>query len=720
MRNSASKAPTLVSLASERRGQIHIAAGIFLACASTASNADQTEPSLDMVEVRSAAGRTPLQELPASASVVDGEQIQDRQLQVNLSEGLGGVPGLQLRNRQNYAQDLQLSVRGFGARSAFGIRGIRLYVDGIPATMPDGQGSLSHLDISSLERIEVIRGPYSALYGNSSGGVISAYTQTPEGPPAFEGGYSVGSNGQKRLSSKASGKTDSGISYLLSTSRYRSDGFREHSAADRNIFNAKISTSLGEAANLSIVANSISGDAQDPQGLTLKQWQSDPHRASYRADTGEAVASKFNTRKSLDQTQVGLTYERHLNDSHTLSITAYGGQRQMSQYQSIPVATQLLAGHPGGVIKMSRIYGGLNARWTARFSEAPVPVTVIAGLAIDSMKEERQGYDNYQDKQLGIEGRQRRNERSDVINIDPYLQASWQLSPHWSLETGLRYSKVQFKSVDRLISAGNPDDSGESTYKKALPVASLSYRADEKSTLYASVGRGFETPTLTELSYRPNGASGMNFDIMPSVSTQYEVGWRKRFAGTVAGGYSAALFQANTSDEIVNAGSENGRTSYRNAGKTLRRGIELQSDLYIGRRWKLRAAYTYLDASFRTDLSPNTQGKQLAGLSKHRLSTALDYQIAPNWQAGITAEHSSKTYVNDANSEFAPGFSIAGLSLGWSKTAGPWSVKAFARIDNLFDRKHVGSVIVNDANARYYEGAPGRTWVAGMKISYGL
>lgn len=179
------------------------ALALLLTGLAASAHAQTETPTLESVEVRSAPGTPSLQALPTSATVLDGEQLRDRQLQVNLSEGLAGVPGLQIKNRQNYAQDLQLSVRGYGARSTFGVRGVRLYVDGIPATMPDGQGSLSHIDIASLERVEVLRGPYSALYGNSAGGVVSLFTETPEGRPFVEGGVSFGSDGQQRLSAKA-------------------------------------------------------------------------------------------------------------------------------------------------------------------------------------------------------------------------------------------------------------------------------------------------------------------------------------------------------------------------------------------------------------------------------------------------------------------------------------------------------------------------------------
>lgn len=670
-----------------------------------------TEVRLPEITVQSTLGGTSLEQTPASVTVIDADQMRDRQLQVNLSESLSGVPGLQINNRQNYAQDLQLSVRGYGARSTFGLRGVRLYVDGIPATMPDGQGALSHIDISSLERVEVLRGPYSALYGNSAGGVISMYTETPTGRPTIEGGYAVGSNGQKRLSAKATGQTAQGLSYVLSASRYLTDGYRDHSAADRNVVNAKLSTAIGDDSRLTIVANSMESSAQDPQGLTWDQWQANPRQAS-------SVAERFNTRKTLKQSQVGATYERRLSAEHSVSLAAYAGHRSMEQYQSIPDTAQRAAGHAGGVIDMSRDYAGVDARWTGRYSNAPVPVTVTAGLAIDSVKEDRQGYENFIGSQVGVKGALRRNEDNTVTSVDPYVQATWQLAPAWSLGTGLRYSHVKFESDDRYIRAGNPDDSGSVTHSQALPVVSLSYQLSPEKTVYASVGRGFETPTFAELSYRTGSIGGLNLDLQPSASTQYEVGYRERLTGAVKGGWSAAVFQSRTSDEIVSAGSSNGRTSYRNAGDTRRQGLELQADLRLAPQWKLQAAYTYLDASFRQASGNAAAGNMLPGLSKQHLTLGLDYDITSEWRVGVSAEHMGKIYVNDTNSESAPAYTVAAASVGYRKVMGPWTLRAFARVDNLFDRKYVGSVIVNDGNNRYFEGAPGRQWMTGVSAAY--
>ena len=352
-----------------------------------------------------------------------------------------------------------------------------------------------------------------------------------------------------------------------------------------------------------------------------------------------------------------------------------------------------------------------------------MPVTVTAGVAIDSVEEDRKGYNSFTGSSanpsaLGVKGLLRRDEINTVTNIDPYVQASWKLAPTWTLDTGLRYSRVKFESEDNYIVAGNPDDSGNVTHRKALPVAALSHQITPDQTVYASVGRGFETPTFAELSYRPDGIGGLNLGLQPSVSTQYEVGYRQRLQGTVKGSWSAAVFQSRTSDEIVTANSGNGRTTYRNAGDTRRQGVELQGDLHLTSKLQLLASYTYLDATFRDTSGSAAAGNMLPGLAKQRMWLGLDYRLTPEWTVGVSAEHMGKVFVNDANSEAAPSYTVAAASVGYRKVMGPWTVRAFARVDNLFDRQYVGSVIVNDGNGRYYEGAPGRNWSTGLSVGY--
>jgi iron complex outermembrane receptor protein len=673
---------------------------------------------------------TSVLDTPASISVIDGFDMRDARLQINLSEGLAGVPGLQIQNRQNYAQDLQVSIRGFGSRSSFGVRGVRLYVDGIPATMPDGQGQTSNIDIASIDRVEVLRGPFSSLYGNSSGGVINVYTENGADPPELSAGIAAGSYGTYRYGAKASGVVDlqkTGMDYVLSTTRFTTEGYRDHSGARKNLVNAKLRFQFDDSSRLTLIANSVDLKADDPLGLTREQFDADPRSVAN-------VALAYNTRKTVKQSQGGLIYERSINAGNDLRAMLYYGERDTVQFQSIPFGLQQSnAGHAGGVIDLQRKYGGADLRWTSRLALAGKPFTLIGGLSYDEMKENRRGYENFSGNpsgpsgQLGVRGDLRRKESNTIWNLDPYLQASWQFLPRWTLDAGLRYSNIRFRSDDDYIGPGNGDDSGATRYRKLLPVASLRYEVSHDFSVYGSIGRGFETPTFNEISYRDPALSGLNFGLQPSVNTSVEVGAK---ANIGKGLLTAALFQTRTEDEIVAAQSSGGRTVYQNAGRTLRTGFELAWRGEIARHWHTELAYTWLDAKFKDDCATGNcadpaepdkylqSDNRIPGIARHALYAAVGWAPPVGWRAGIDARYLSKMYVNDGNSEATPGYMVAGINAGYVWRYGAWETNAYARVDNVFDRRHAGSAIINDNNGRYYEPAPGRNWSAGINTSY--
>lgn len=655
-------------------------------------------------------GVSPL-ETPASVDIVEGAAMRRGQPGINLSEGLAGVPGLQIQNRQNYAQDLQLSSRGFGARSTFGVRGVRLYVDGIPATMPDGQGQTSNIDIGSLDRVEVLRGPYSALYGNSSGGVILAYTEDGTVPSAIGASAWAGSDHTWRYGAKASGASG-GMDYVLDLSRMTTDGYRDHSAARKNLGNAKLGVQLDDASRLTIVANSVDLTAQDPLGLTYAQFQDAPRSAG--------LAAQYDTRKTVRQTQGGLVYERHVDGANTLRLMLYYGQRDTTQFQAIPPAAQAAPTQAGGVIDLRRRYGGADLRWTSELGPTQRPLTLVGGFSYDTMRETRKGYQNYTgdgaSRQLGVQGALRRDETNTVYNADPYLQASWRVAERWTLDAGLRYSTVALRSRDHYIAPGNGDDSGDARYRRALPVAAVRYQPDARTSLYASYGRGFETPTLNELSYRPGGLPGLNFGLAPALSDNAEAGLKTDLAG---GQLTAAVFRVSTRDEIVAAGSTGGRATLRNAGRTRRDGVELGWSAGFAGHGRAQLAYTWLDARYRDDAGGAIRaGHRIPGIARQSAYAALGWAPPQGWQAGIEGRYLSRLYADDANDAAAPGYVVAALSAGYVKRLGEWELNAYARVDNLFDRHYAGSVIVNESNGRYYEPAPGRSVGMGVGVTY--
>jgi len=681
----------------------------------------QTSPAspatLPDVTVRSTLVQSPLDYTPASVTIVDGERMRDRQWQVNLSESLAGAPGLLLQNRQNYAQDLQLSIRGHGARSTFGVRGVQIFVDGIPGTMPDGQGQTNNIDLQSVERIEVLRGPYSTLYGNASGGVINAYTERGTGSPRVDSSFAMGSNGQKRLGLKAQGER-AGVGYVVSASRFLTDGFRPQSAADKNMFNARLDTDPSDSSHLMLVANHVDVDALDPGGVTPADWAANP-RATAKGPLD------FNMRKYMRQTQVGLTYDYRVDGSNALRLMVYAGRRHITQYQSTPVAVQTPATSAGGVIDLGRDYGGLDLRWAHDAQLAGAPLNLVLGLAANVVEEDRQGYNNFRGSQLGVMGALRRDERNTLKNADPYMQASWALAPRWRLDAGLRWSNVKFDSRDHYIAPGNGDDSGSTRYKRWLPMLSLQHELNAATQVYASVGGGMETPTFNEISYRPGRLPGLNFGLQPATSTSTELGLRQRLQGELLRGqWSAALFHASTRNEIVVADNTGGRSTFRNAGRTRRQGAELATELWLTPQWQLSGALTLLDAKLRDGFcnaagtSCVPAGKRIAGTARTQAALGLDWRPHQDWRVGASWRHISAVVANDSNSVQAPSYDVLALSASYTHQWGPWKLNAFARIDNLADKNYVGSVIVNEGNGRFYEAAPGRQWMAGLGLSY--
>lgn len=651
---------------------------------------------------------------PASVFRIEAPQV-DSSSQVNLTEVVKGIPSLQIRNRENYAQDLQLSMRGFGARSTFGVRGIRLYVDGIPATMPDGQGQTSNIDLSSLDHVEVLTGPFSSLYGNSSGGTILTSTKEGQGKDSIELSYSGGSHDKSRagLVLQGGAKGANEPSYIISSSYFDTDGYREHSGAEKVLNNAKLSWNLDDGSKINWVTNYVKIHADDPQGLTHDQWNANPKQQV-------PFLKQFNVRKDIEQTQTGVTWSKPINDKNELYAMAYLGNRQVTQYQSIPKSTQDASiNHAGGVIDFERNYSGADFRWTGK--ELLPNTTLSVGVALDAMDEDRKGFENFNlvngQPSYGVKGNLRRDEDNTLWNIDPYLQASWQFLPTWRLDTGVRYSNVHYKSEDNYLSNG--DDSGKTDYDKVLPSVALSWQILPELMAYVSYAKGFETPTFTEMAYRPDGQSGFNFDLTASTSDTYETGLKSQ---NQLGDFTLAVFQTKTKDDIVSAGNSNGRSTFRNADKTLREGVEFAWNKKLWRDLIATASYSYLDATFDADIpalgniAQISSGNAIPGIAKNQAYASLAWQPSHGLYGGVDVQYMDKVYVNDTNSDAAPSYSVTSANVGYAWVMGDWKVNSFARVDNLFDKKYVGSVIVNDGNSRYFEPADGRNWSAGLRV----
>ncbi|RJP69687.1 MAG: TonB-dependent receptor [Comamonadaceae bacterium] len=658
---------------------------------------------------------------PGSIEVVDGDELRAGQLQINLSEGLGRVPGLVVRNRQNYAQDLQISVRGFGARAPFGVRGVRLYVDGIPASAPDGQGQAANFPIGSADRIEVIRGPFSALYGASAGGVIALYTQDGQRPAEWRSGLAAGSNGLWRFSTQLTGQTGSaaqpGWSYSLDVGQFATDGERAQSAASRATGNLKLSRAH-EGGRTVLLLNRQTSRALDPLGLTRAEFDADPGQTT-------SVATQFNTRKTVSQTQLGLAWEQALGQGHRIELMGYGGQRGVRQFQAIPTGAQIPAGSAGGVIDLARDYWGWNARWRLdRRYDSGEHLTVSAGLASDRQTEERRGYENFIGPTLGVLGRLRRDETNRASTLDPYVQAEWR-TPDTTLTAGLRHSSVRFTSADRYVVGTNPDDSGAVRFDGFSPVLGVRRELTPQLQAFASLGRGLETPTLNEVAYRASGLTGLNPALNASRSVSAEWGLRGRQAW---GTWSATVFETRTRDEIVVLSNTGGRSTFQNAGRTRRHGLELAGLLQWG-RFTVTPAYTWMDARYRdgfltctatpcaTPTVPVAAGNRMPGLAKQQAYVQVAWE--PGWANSVftlEAMHTGRMAVNDRNTDATAASTLFNLGVRFEQNRGDWTWREFLRIDNLTDRAHAGSVIVNEGNNRFFEPGARRSVYLGVEL----
>lgn len=683
-----------------------IAAAVACACADLGVAAD-TVRSAPVVITATRVAQSSL-DVPAAIDSIDSRDLTEARLQANISETMQRVPGTYVQSRETFAQEQQITVRGFGARSQFGTRGVRLYVDGIPASTPDGQGGSGLFDYSSARSIEVLRGPFSALYGNHSGGVVQILTEDGPQTPTASGSFSIGSYGTQRYGLKFGGQYGA-VNAVASGSYLTTDGYRDRSSSERYLFNSKFAIKLDDRATLTITASYLDQPLdQDPLTLTAAQVAQNRRQANPNAAT-------FDTRRSLDNKQAGVVYERQLTGEDSIRVLAYGGQRNNLGFLG-------LRGTPptssGGVSALSRDYAGLGGRWTRKTTVfGNQPLTVTAGADYDVALEDRKGYENVN----GNIGVLKRNEFNRAMSWGTYGQAEWTPIQAVTGFAGLRYTQVSFQSSDFFITSQNPNDSGAARFSAWTPVIGALVRVTPLTNIYMNAGRSFETPTLIEAAYR-NVGSGLNLDIRPSTSNHYEIGVKSLVADNIR--VNAAIFQIYTKDEIVVDGTPAiGRNTFKNAGRTERQGLELSATGDLGRGFGLHGAYTYLKATFAeafTGGSGNVaSGSQIPGVPRSFVYFDFTWraQNDSGLFAGLEHRRATKVYANDINADFAAGYKVSDLRVGVNRNLDPFVVQLFARVNNVFSEEYIGAVAVNGANGQFYAPAPERNYLAGVSAS---
>jgi iron complex outermembrane recepter protein len=694
---------------------------LFLLVAAIVSPQAYAEETISLAPVVVTATRTEQNsfDLPVAIDVVSKKDIHDGQLQMLLSESLIRVPGITAQNRNNQAQDPQISSRGFGSRSSFGVRGIRVYVDGIPLTMPDGQGQPGIVDLSAIKSIEVMRGPFSALYGNSSGGVIQMFTEDSPKTPEIGAMVMFGSDNTKRQVINAAG-TSENIEYLLNVSNFETDGYRDHGAGKKQAVTAKFKINFSEDTKLTTLVNWFDQNAQDPSGLPRYAVNTATETTPSAFDNPTGVTSaaiKADTRVKRSHTQIGFNLAHEINENNALNTTAYVGTRENEQI----LATNATGTNARASI-ISREFYGTDLRWDNKGEVLSKHYALSFGLNYGKSSDARLDK-NIQGTSLGLN----RDEDNIVNNFDQYIQGKLSILDNVDIHAGVRHTNVKLEVKDNFITGtgANGDNSGSVEYQKTTPVIGAVWKVTPTFNLYANYGKGFETPTFIEAAYSTTGANATpNLNLKPSESRNVEIG-AKAFIGNNTQ-VNLNLFRITTKDELVVSNSASGRSVYTNANDTKRTGAELSIDSQFDHNISTYFSYSLLNAKFDSAFTNSAtppvtinSGNFIPGTYKTQLYGEVAWKYVPlGFNTALEGRYNSKAYVNDANTDAAPSYTIFNLRAGLEQNIANWNFKEFVRIENMFDKAYIGSVRINDSNLRFFEPAAGRNYLLGLSANY--
>jgi len=642
-------------------------------------------------------------------SVQTPDSTRPGQRHLSLDETLWLIPGLSVSNRNNPSQDPRISIRGFGARSAFGVRGIRVLRDGIPLTLPDGQTPVDYLDLESVGRVEVMRGSASSLYGNAGGGVVDIRTSDPlPVPVSGEARLWTGAFETRRAVAKGGG-TAGGFSYQSNVARTESDGYREYSRQRVTNGFARVSFDAGGGTYALEWLGLKTPLAQNPGSLTRTQFEADPRMA-------DPLSIRKAARKAVSQSQLGLT-ARRTGIHGEVEASAYAGTRSLSNPLTF------------AIVDVGRAVSGGNVRATLPLSLLGMDHRLTAGTELQLQNDLRLNYTNCNNippptvptatcpDPASERGSVTLNQREIISSIGSYLRDEMDLGGRYTLTGAARADAVRFEVKDRLISATNPDDSGRRSLHAISPMVGLLARLTPLRSAYANISSAFETPTATELGNQPSGAAGINRELKPQRSITYEVGWK----GVNATGwqYNAAVFATSVQDELIpyDIPASGGRRYFRNAGRTSRRGVELGTGLTTG-ALDLGGAYTYANYRF-VDFTVDTAhyaGNRIPGIPRQTFQASAAVRSIVGTLV-TEATFADRMFVNDANSERSPGYGIVNVRLVSIAPMGLSAAEITLGAQNIFDRKYVSSVNVNAAGGKFYDPGSQRALYVGLSLT---
>ncbi len=614
------------------------------------------------------------------------------------AELLQTLPGVQVDSRSNYAQDTRISLRGFGARSAFGVRGIDLQVDGIPMSTPDGQGQLASVMLDNIDSVQVLRGPIAALYGNGAGGVIALQTAAPQAK-SVSVGVMGGDPGLQRQTLQGDWRQGA-VAARVQLANMTVDGERPHASAERQQGAAQFYYTTRHQLDVS-VKHERSDDPllQDPLSLRPEEWRANPRQTNQAAED-------FNTRKSVAHEQTSIS----VRDNHGATrwqTALWQGERAITQY--LGFSGDGISGS-GGVVDLMRDFAGASATLTREFNVLAMPADISVGIELAQTEDRRRGFVN----NGGTAGDMRRNELGKVESRDSY--ALLQLAPTADLSfyTGVRQSRLDMTVDDYFVVAGNPDDSGARAYRENAYAFGANYQLSDQWELFASRGRGYETPTLTEMAYRREG-DGLNIALAAALNRQQE--WGIYYRPMVDAEWVLTQFTIDSENELVVDQSIGGRTSYRNAAATARDGVEVLGRYSLGDQWRLHASAQFIEAVYSTG---GLDGKQLPGVAREQYQLGLQWRpfASDALMLGASVQQRARVFTADDNTIYAPAYRTLNLSAQGDYLFNQLNLGWWLNVANLSDENYVGSVVVNQANGRAFEPALGRNFSAGLKLTH--
>lgn len=672
-----------------------VAAGLWLlndAAVVRAAEAEYSAVELAPLLITSPRSTTRWLSTPTAVTVIDSAAAPGEQ-NLALDALLARVPGVFSLNRYNLAQGLRPAIRGFGARGNFGVRGIRVLVDGVPLTMPDGQTELDGLDLGLVERMEVLRGPASVLYGNAAGGVLAIETREPLALSSMQLDLSAAGLGYQRTRGEIGG-SEGNLGGLLAFNSTVLDGYREHSRAQTNSITGKLRW-YAPTGRLRLNFNAIDNRAEDPGGLTS---------AEVKADRRQAAPNnlRFDADEYIRQQRLGLVWDGYAAGDDEYQLRSYLGHREFGN--QLGFATS-------GQTTFERYFSGVGGQYSHYRELVGLTHKITTGFDLEAQRDDRRRYDNL----LGERGQSRQQQDESALSQGLFIEDQIDLSEQWQATLGLRYDQVRL-AVDDFYLADNRDDSGSRSLEDWNYSTGLSYRFTPQQLLYARLASSFETPTISELG-NPQGG-GFNTALQPAQAFSRELGIKGEWPSLR---YSLSLYRIELEDELVafSLPAQPGRNFYRNAGESRRDGLELSLEWQFADAWRWSAAYAYNRYRFEDyqTTSGDFSGKRIPGIPRQTLFSELAYEHQGGYvRLGVTAQ--ARVYANDANTQSAPGYALFSLRLGKRFQLGEQSLEPYLGVDNLLGREYFDNLRINDGNARYFEPGPGRTLYAGLRVLF--